>query len=427
MTEERNDLPSLDEKELKEESLPSDLKLWEGSSAYVEQGTHWSSALIWICSALLGGTLLWAFTARLDQTVTARGRLQPAGSVREVESPSGGVVSKVYVEDGQIVKPGEALFDVEAKGLASRRKALSTSLRLLELQASGLKTIIESDGDPSRFENLPAIPPVQDPVLFSQLTTARQQTLQLRSQLGQINARLASRKETLRLRQLIAADLEPLYLEGAMSRNQYLSQLNQVQESRADVATLKEELVRIIGLAAGQLNTINRQMLSLRAELVATKENLAYRTIKAPIEGKVFDSKVAPYTVINANQTVLKLVPSKQLQASIQISDADIGFLKVGLPATVSVDSFPSGEFGYINGTLTSIGSDVLPPDDKFPQYRFPAIITLKEQTVEAGKNTLNLQSGMGVNANIKLRSRPVITILSDLFIKQLDGVKRFR
>ena len=65
--------------------MPAQMKDWEGSSAYVEQGRHWSSALIWLCTVLFGGTLLWAFTARIDQTVTVRGRLEPSGSVRDVE------------------------------------------------------------------------------------------------------------------------------------------------------------------------------------------------------------------------------------------------------------------------------------------------------------------------------------------------------
>ena len=96
----------------------------------MEQGRHWSSALIWLCTVLFGGTLLWAFTARIDQTVTVRGRLEPSGSVREVESPSAGVVSKVFVKDGELVRQGQPLFDVEAKGLASRRQALESTLSL---------------------------------------------------------------------------------------------------------------------------------------------------------------------------------------------------------------------------------------------------------------------------------------------------------
>ena len=407
--------------------LPPQLEIWEGSSAYVEQGRHWSSALIWLCSVLFGGTLIWAFTAKIDQTVTVRGRLEPSGSVREVESPSGGVVSKVFVKEGDIVKQGAPLFDVEAKGLASRREALETTLSLYELQARSLKSVLNSGGDPSLFEPLPPIPVVEDPLLNAQLTTARQQSQQFRSQLEQLASRLGSRRETLRLVEQIAADFKPLYEGGGMSRTQYLTQVNQVQEMRAEVATLKEESSRVIGAVAGQLTQIDRQIIRIRAELVGLTETISYRTVRAPIDGKVFDAKVSPQMVVNGDQTVLKLVPANRLQASVEITDSDIGFVKVGLPVNVAVDSFPSGEFGYIQGSLTKLGSDALPPDQRSPQYRFPATVTLEQQTVEFGDQQLNLQSGMGVSANIKLRSRAVITIVSDLFTKQMDGVKRFR
>ena len=356
-----------------------------------------------------------------------RGRLEPSGSVREVDSPSAGVVSKVFVRDGDIVKQGDPLFDVEAKGLASRRKALETTLSLYDLQARTLKSILRSGGDPSRFEPLPPIPMVEDPLLNAQLITARQQSQQFRSQLEQLATRITSRRKTLQLREQIASDFKPLYEVGAMARIQYLTQLNQVQESSAEVATLEEERSRLVGAVAAQLNQIDRRMIQIRAELVGLKETISYRTVRAPVSGKVFDTKVSPQTVVNGDQTVLKLVPANRLQAKVEISDVDIGFVKVGLPVNVSVDSFPSGEFGYIKGTLTKLGSDVLPPDQRSPQYRFPAMVSLEEQSVESGDQQLNLQSGMGVSANIKLRSRPVVTIISDLFTKQMDGVKRFR
>ena len=52
---------------------------WEGSSVYVEKGRHWSSAFIWLSASLLTGSLVWAFTAKIDQTITVRGQLQPSG------------------------------------------------------------------------------------------------------------------------------------------------------------------------------------------------------------------------------------------------------------------------------------------------------------------------------------------------------------
>ena len=400
---------------------------WEGSSAYVDQGRHWSSALIWLCTVLFGGTLLWAFTARIDQTVTVRGRLEPSGSVRDVESPSAGVVSRVFVKDGQQVQQGQPLFDVEAKGLASRRQALETTLSLFELQSQALKDILSSGGDPSRIPPLPPIPEVSDRQLDQQLQTALQQSQQYRSQFEQLSTRLASRRESLRLQESITSDLATLYEQGGMARNQFFMQRNRVQEVKAEVATLEEERSRMIGQLAAQLNQIDRRMIQIDAELIGLSETISYRTIRAPISGKVFDARVSPQTVINADQSVLKLVPANRLQANVEISDGDIGFVRVGLPVSVSVDSFPSGEFGYIDGTLIELGSDALPPDQRSGFYRFPATVKLDQQSVLSGDQELNLQSGMGISANIKLRSRPVITIISDMFTKQLDGVKRFR
>ena len=131
--------------------------------------------------------------------------------------------------------------------------------------------------------------------------------------------------------------------------------------------------------------------------------------------------------MVATDQVVLKLVPEGRLVANVNITNRDIGFVKVGLPVTVGVDSFPAGEFGYIKGSLESIGSDALPPDQANPYYRFPATLTLDQQTVEAGGQKLNLQSGMSVSANIRLRSRPVINLVTDMFTKQFEGVKNFR
>ena len=410
-----------------DKDLPQGLQLWEGSSVFVEQGTHWSSALIWLSVALFGGVLVWAFTARLDQTVSVRGRLEPSGSVQGIESPSSGVVLKVFVKEGQLVQAGDPLMTVEARGLASRRQASEQTLRLLTLQAQSLQAIIASGGDPARIGPLPSLPSVSDPALTEKLVTARNQTQQIRSQLEQLSTRLASRQESLSLQSRIASDMKPVFEGGGLARNNYLSQLNQVQELRAEVATIKGELSRVIGTATEQLSNVNRQQINLQSELVGIKEAISYRTIKSPVSGLVFDAKVGPYSVVSASQVLLKIVPEGSLQALVEIPNSDIGFVKVGMPVTVAVDSFPSGEFGHIKGVLYRLGSDALKPDQMSNQYRFPAVITLKQQQVESGSQKLNLQSGMGVTANIRLRSRLAISILTDIFTRQVEGVKRFR
>ena len=194
-----------------------------------------------------------------------------------------------------------------------------------------------------------------------------------------------------------------------------------------EVLTLDEEKTRIIGETSTQLNQVNQQIINLRSELVGLKEVISYRTIRAPISGKVFNAKVSPYSVVNSSQVLLRIVPANRLQARVEIPNSDIGFVREGLPVSVGVDSFSAGEFGYIQGTLGKIGSDALEPAQPGQQYRFPAVIFLKQQEVLSGNQSLNLQSGMSVSANIRLRSRPAITLVTDMFVRQFEGIKRFR
>jgi HlyD family secretion protein len=407
--------------------LPPDLQPWEGSSSAVEQGKHWSSTLIWISAAIFGSAVVWGFTAKVDQTISVRGKLEPSGSVREVDAPSTGVVSQVLVKEGDRVKAGQPLIEVEAEGVRSRREAVLTTIALLEAQNTVLRDLLSSDGSAASLNTPVVLPPNLDPALQAKVLAALQQTEQIKARLKQIDVKLASKQKTLALSQRIERDLRPLYANGGFSRVQYLEQLNRIQEQTSELASLREDRESVLGSAAGQLNQNNRELATLKAELSQLRETLSHRTIKAPISGTVFNLKATRASVVGTDQVLLKLVPSNALQAKVEISNSDIGFIRTGLPVTVGVDSFPAGEFGYIQGTLTSLGSDALPPDQDNRMARFPAVVELKQQQVEAGGRRLNLQSGMSVSANIKLRSRPVITLISDMFTKQLDGVKRFR
>lgn len=409
------------------ESNTSKFQAWEGSSAFVQQGHHWSSAFIWLTAALFGCSFLWLLTAKLDQTISVRGQLQPSGSVREIESPTTGVVFEVFFKEGDTVNVGDSLLTVEAKSLTGQRIALQENLQLLELEAKSLQAIIASNGNPQDFGSPPVLPTTSDIELRNKMFAARNQAEQFRSQLRQLSIRLDSKQESLDLQSQIAGDLKPLFESGGLARNRYLDQLNSLQELRAEVATLYGERDRIVGIMSGRLNNINRQKITLKSQIVANLEAISYTTIKAPVSGTIFDLKTSISSFVTNSEKLLKIVPNNRLIANVEIPNSDIGFVSVGLPVSVAVDSFPSGEFGYITGVLESFGSDILPPDRDSPVQYFPAKITLNEQTVLSGDKELNLQSGMGITANVKLRTRRAISIITDLFTKQFDGLKRFR
>ena len=114
-----------------------------------------------------------------------------------------------------------------------------------------------------------------------------------------------------------------------------------------------------------------------------------------------------------ASEPILEIVPEDNLVARVFITNQDIGFVKTDMRVDVRIDSYSYSEFGDIEGTLVHIGSDALPPDETFPFYRFPAEVELDTQYLPLGEQPLLLQSGMSVSANIKIRKRRVITLLS--------------
>ena len=123
----------------------------------------------------------------------------------------------------------------------------------------------------------------------------------------------------------------------------------------------------------------------------------------------------------------MKIVPHETLEASIEIPSRQIGFVKVGMPADLSIDSFPAAEFGVLKGIVSSIGSDALPPSqlENRPDYRYPATVTLSNQRLRLKDGSyLPLQVGMSLTSNIKLRKVSYLQLLLGTFQEKADSLR---
>ena len=129
-----------------------------------------------------------------------------------------------------------------------------------------------------------------------------------------------------------------------------------------------------------------------------------------------------------STETVMKIVPFDKLQANVEVPSRDIGFVRVGMPADISIDSFPSTDFGVLQGTVKSVGSDALPPDQQKQrdEYRYPTTITLSSQQlkIKSGQQ-LPLQVGMSLTANIKLRKVTYLQLLLGSFQDKADSLRQ--
>ena len=235
---------------------------------------------------------------------------------------------------------------------------------------------------------------VQD-VLVKENESVEKNQLLIKLDNTYILSKVDSLTKILEINQNILNKYKKLMDEGAVSEIQYLQKESQIND--------------------------------IKSQLTQAKVNLNYQEIRAPIKGKVFELKpTIKGFVTQTSEPVMQIVPNDQLKAKVEIDSRKIGFVSTGKLADISIDSYPATDFGVIEGKVERIGLDALPPDPgQNKNYRFPADITLKSQTLKLKNNkTLPLQVGMSLTANIKLRKVSYLQLLLGTFQNKADSLR---
>lgn len=303
------------------------------------------------------------------------------------------------------------------------------------------------------------------------ISELEKQLSQVEDQAAATQERMSTSERTLALNKGILDRISPLVTEGAlsqlqldrqeqevltrqdelMSREAELSRLQlEAQRIRVEIAKANEEVANTQAISAKDVLTRiadnqkriaeidtqlsrsklenEKRLAELDAQLTKAEQAQDYRDLKAPTDGVVFNLQARkPGYVAQATDTLLSIVPNESLIAQVYLQNKDIGFVKEGMEVEVNVSSFPSSEFGTINGELIWIGSDVLAPTQVRPYYAFPAKIKLDRQEFIVNGKELSLQSGMEINANIKVRKRSVLSLFTDWFDTKTKGLETVR
>ena len=354
----------------------------------LQQGRFWMRTVTW---TLIGTTVFgiaWLAIAQTEEIVVAKGQLEPVGSVQDIKMPVGGVVDDILVEEGDSVKKGEILMKLDTEASEQQRQSLEASIRFKGVEREK----------------------------YAEMNNAEIQMLE----------------KNLILQLEILDRYRQLELAGAESELRLLSQLNTVEETRGRLMTTKADGFR-------QLSLLDQQLAELKSRLAEVRVTLRYQQLKSPVDGVVFDLQpTASGFTAQSTQTVMKVVPFGALEAKVEVPSNKIGFVKipVGCPkqladcmnADISIDSYPSTDFGVIEGKVTSIASDALAPDqqEQRQEYSFPVTIQLNKQLLELKSGSeLPLQVGMSLTANIKLRKVSYLQLLLGEFQDKAESLQR--
>ena len=372
----------------------------------LKQSSFWLKTVTWTLIGTSSFAVLWLGFAKTEEVVVALGRLEPKGDVKDIQIPIGGVIEEILVESGDSVEKNQVLVQLDKEASFEKYKSFQNALEEKELQLEKNISILSLKKD------------------------QKEQELLL------IQERIRSTTEKMDMNLVLLNKLEELYKDGGISKFKYFEYKINHDDIVSELSRLKIEKEISAGRISQEIKKleseqalIRAEIASLKSELITAKVTLKYQSLKSPVSGIVFDLK--PTTegyVAQSSEPIMKIVPFDDLEADIEIPSNKIGFVKVGMPVEISIDSFPSTDFGVLMGNVKKIGSDALPPSqvEQRNEYKYPATIELEEQTFKIQNgSTLPLQVGMSLSANIKLRKVSYLQLLFSNFEKKTDALKK--
>ena len=363
------------------------------TSELLRPSRSWLQATIWTLLATAGFAIAWLAIAKTDEVVVAAGKLEPLGSVKDIQMPVGGVVQDILVKEGQQVKADQILLRLDTEADLDLRESLDETIALKQEQLN-LK----------REERLQ----------YLELNSTEQRVL----------------RENLELQQELLERYRDLAEQGASPEIQLLQQADRVQQVEGQLEKITVDRDRQLSLLDQQIQTLKSELSRLGSDRTSQVVKLRYQEIRSPVDGIVFDLKPsATGFVARGSEPVMTIVPIDTLEARVAVPSNKIGFIHQGQATDLSVDSYRATDFGVLEGVVRKIGSDALPPDPTtgIAGYSFPVDIQLKSQSlVLKDGQALPLQVGMSLTANIKLRKVSYLQLLMGGLRDRTESLREF-
>jgi hemolysin D len=420
-------------------------------------------SIAYVIMVLFALALIWACVGKVDIVASAKGKIIPSGRTKLIQPFETGVVRAIQVHDGQVVKAGETLIELDPTMNAAESKHYQSDFVAAQLEVARLQAEL-SDGDPlTNFTPpdgaSPELIAVQRKFLLDQ--TAEQQAkiavLDRQKQqkqaeyetaqatVGKLEASLPVMQQRLDIR-------KTLYDHATGSKAEYLELLQlfveeqhelDVQKRKADEATAAIAAIDEQRNAADKefrrerytdLVEAQRKAEGLSEDVVRAQHRAELQLLTSPVDGTV--QQLAVHTiggVVTPAQTLLVVVPSdSHLEIEAMVLNRDIGFVHPGQVAEIKVDAFNFNRYGLIDGKVVSVSPDAITrdkPNDKNKadpnldaeddsseptnqELVYAARVALDRTQMEVEDRMVSLSPGMAVTVEIKTGSRRIISYL---------------
>ncbi len=361
----------------------------------------WLAALLTVIVVL---SLLFLFSAEYKRKETVFGLLQPQQGVNRLTLGQSGIVSKVWVSEGQQVKMGQPLLQLSTPHYGQGDTELSQTLQQ-EMQAMIASLALQKQQQQERHQ-------IRLAEAQARLTLLQQQNTELAGQLQTFTERMQLNENLVRQVQQLAGSGYISQLELNRQKDALLSLKQQVQSLKGQQLLLQSQqreqqsLLEQLPLELkSQLSLLDQQLSELRNQQTRLQheQTVVYR---ASADGVVSGLRYQAGQSVQAGAVAMSIVPAAvQLEAVVYVPTRAVAFIEVGQKARIRFDAFPYERFGVHQATVKAVSQAVLLPADvpefalKEPGYR--VILQLESQSVQAYQRELALRPDMTLNADV--------------------------
>ena len=447
-----------------QEFLPAALEIIETPPS---PGLRW--LLLSLCG-LFAIALAWSCIGQVDIVVVATGKVIPSSNTKIIQPMDIGGVHAIYVRDGQAVRAGQLLIELDPtltgadqaqaqQGLHTAEATRARNAALLGYLGGGPGTVTAAHGTPpsmlqtqqhlarsqiAEFEGQRAGLMGNKAEHAAELASALSEVAKLRATLPLVEQQLSARRELSDLGSF--SKLKMLEYQQQFIEHGYniTVQMSNAEKARAAIANTDAQLAALHGTfgknAAIELAKAEDDVNLRSEELRKTGRKRDLQQIRAPVDGTV--QQLAVHTiggVVQPAQALLVIVPDgSEVEVEAQILNKDVGFVRAGQTARVKLEAYPFTTYGLIDGTVASVSRDSMDPPakerDPAAAAKAPAVgqiysarITLAQSTIKVGATTEPIGPGLAVQAEIKTGTRRIIEYLLSPIAKTMDEAGRER
>ena len=392
--------------------------------------------------------VLWACFGNVNIVAMAEGKIIPSSRVKQIQPLDKGVVKKIHVQEGQRVKQGDPLIELDQTITEADQQRIGNEYQLAQLHLArfeALKKMLEHPdhaydlNDMSAQYQAPTQADIHDISLQQQLL--RQEWQQYMANKGALLSALQARQaekqmglevikkleSTLPLVTKRANSLKALLDKHMGSETQYLeleqlrieqyqdlaAQRSRQNQLEASINEIDRQLEGLQAQARGnnlvQLSEKEREIAALTEEFTKVQDMHAKQILYAPVDGVVQELAIATIggVVMEAQQLMLIVPHEERLEVQAMLPNKDIGFVEEGMNAEIKIHTFPFTKYGIIDAEVLTISDDAIADENLGLVYAVNLKMTTN--TINVNGKAVKLMPGMSVTAEMKTGERRLI------------------